>query len=131
MKKVLFVLFTAFIPLIAVPQSCSVQIQTFSTVTCNGYCDGIISAIATGVPPFNYVWTNHVSTDSAASALCAGTYSVTVSDNNGCSSTSTFVLTEPKLLFASATTTDVTCHGGSNGSIVTTVTGGTLPYAYF
>jgi len=43
-----------------------------------------ISSVSGGTPPYNYNWTPSGGTDSTASGLTVGTYTVTVTDNNGC-----------------------------------------------
>jgi hypothetical protein len=69
--------------------------------------------------------------------LTAGTYTVTVTDVNGCSTTSTFTLTQPAVLektdFSSPTFAcgyNISCNGGNNGSINLTATGGADCVAY-
>ena len=58
-------------------------------------------------------------------------YTVTVRDANNCTSSTSVTLTEPAVLAATTTSTDVKCFGGNDGSAtVETVTGGTTPYAY-
>src|SRR5690606_32334068 len=60
----------------------------------------------------------------------AGTYIVTVTDANSCTDTASVTITEPTALSASAITTNVSCNGGSNGTVDLTVTGGTAPYTF-
>ena len=75
------------------------------------------------------MWSNGATT-ATASGLLAGTYTVTITDANGCTDTEIATLTEPALLVLSTTSTNVTCNGGLDGSIDLTVAGGTLPYSY-
>ncbi|MGB5943846.1 MAG: T9SS type A sorting domain-containing protein [Leeuwenhoekiella sp.] len=99
-------------------------------VSCNGGNDGIIELDATGGNvPYSYSWSNGATT-STISGLEAGTYNVTVTDANGCTSTSTVTINEPDVLEASATETKVSCNGGADGAIDLQVTGGTAPYTY-
>ena len=60
----------------------------------------------------------------------AGSYSYTVTDANGCTSTVNLSITEPSILTLSLTTNDVTCNGANNGTIQANVAGGTSPYTY-
>src|SRR5690606_18715152 len=66
-----------------------------------------------------------------ATVLAAGTYIVSVTDENGCADTQSFTITEPDAIVASASAqTEVSCNGGSNGSATVAVTGGTGDYTY-
>jgi gliding motility-associated-like protein len=110
-------------PVISVP-------GTTIDVSCNGGSDGSIDITpAGGTPPYTYLWSNGaVSQD--ISALIAGTYSVTVTDANSCTKNVSFTINQPSAISVSGTTVDVSCNGGSNGSIDITPAGGTPPYTY-
>ena len=63
--------------------------------------------------------------------LSAGVHSVTITDANSCSLTQTFSITQPlAVLAASATSSAVSCFGGSNGTATVIATGGTAPYNF-
>lgn len=95
-----------------------------SNVTCNGACDGLITAVAAGgTPPYTYVF-------NPPNASCAGTYTVIVSDANGCIVSSTATITEPTAITATMTTTPVSTPGGSDGSGTASANGGVPPYTY-
>ena len=65
----------------------------------NGVCDGTTSSVtAGGTAPYTYSWTGGAGTNATASALCAGTYTVTVTDAEGCTATDSYTVTEPALL---------------------------------
>lgn len=100
--------------------------------TCNGDCDGI--AVANGVggtPGYMYSWnTTPVQNNSLAAGLCAGTYIITVIDANGCSDTSSVVVSNPTVLTTVSVPTSPTCNGVCDGSITTTPNGGNAPYTY-
>jgi hypothetical protein len=90
-----------------------------------------------GVSPWDYVWSNGSSTINTASttntisALNAGAYSVTVTDNNGCSSTKIINVNNTGAPTISIIAhTDVTCNGGNDGSLTASVSGGTPNYTY-
>ncbi|GLB50763.1 T9SS type A sorting domain-containing protein [Neptunitalea lumnitzerae] len=98
--------------------------------SCNGGMDGSASVTANGgTAPYTYAWSNG---DTAATAtnLAAGTYSVDVTDANGCIASETIVITEPTPITTSTATTMVSCNGGNDGSATVTVNDGTAPYTY-
>ncbi len=66
-----------------------------AAISCNGTCDGAAAAIgAGGTAPYTYRWSDGQVTDTA-SALCAGVYTVTITDNNGCFTSSSITIIEP------------------------------------
>lgn len=106
-----------------------------SNISCSSNCDGDITVLVTGgYRPYKYTWSPNVSTDSTANGLCAGSYTITVTDSNGCSTVVTTALTAPPPLTDTLTLSDysgypVSC-AGSDGTITITVSGGTRPYQY-
>src|SRR5690606_38890886 len=63
--------------------------------------------------------------------LASGTYSLTVHDVNGCNATASFTLVAPPAIsIGLIATTLPSCQGGADGSLGTTISGGTPPYAY-
>ncbi|MCF8457796.1 MAG: T9SS type A sorting domain-containing protein [Bacteroidales bacterium] len=103
---------------------------TITNVSCFGGFDGVILITPTGgTAPYSYLWTTNATTNSI-SGLSIGTYGVQVVDVNGCSIIQYYTVTEPVVLSASLVASDVTCNGGNDGSIVSTVSGGTMPYTY-
>jgi hypothetical protein len=111
----------------------SVNLAVSATSTnpnCNGGTTGSITLTPTGgTSPYTYNWGGGITTQNRT-ALAAGTYTVTVTDANNCTTTLTRTITQPTALNLSTTTTQVTCVGGTNGAIDLTVTGGTSPYTY-
>jgi hypothetical protein len=105
-----------------------------TNVSCNGGNDGgndgtIDLSVSGGTAPYTYLWNNTATTEDLT-GLTAGTYSVTVTDANGCTTTESVTLTEPTMLSALATATNVSCNGGNDGTVDLSVTGGTAPYTY-
>ncbi len=99
--------------------------------SCNGNNDGAVALIINGgTAPFSYNWSNGIANTNIANNLLAGNYSVTVTDVNNCSAVTTAVVTQPTSISASLVSTDLNCFGSNNGSISTSVTGGTAPYNY-
>jgi hypothetical protein len=109
---------------------------TPTNVSCNGSCNGNITSTPTGgTLPYTYLWTktgdaSFTRTTPVVSSLCAGTYTLTVTDKNGCTSSASKDITEPAVLsISNATVINQTCNNGThNGSIVISVAGGTPPY---
>jgi PKD repeat protein len=98
---------------------------------CNGECIGTASVLAGGgTPPYTYSWLGIGQTNSNATNLCAGTYSVVAVDVRGCSSVNTVVITEPPTINITGNVTDVLCNSGNTGAISVTVSGGTPVYQY-
>ena len=106
----------------------------FSTtnISCNGYNDGsIIVTVSSGTPPFQYSLGGGLSqTNGTFLGLTAGTYSVDVTDANGCMIFQTVVINEPNPLFVNAFLTDISCFGYCDGSAFSMPSGGTPPYSY-
>lgn len=101
-----------------------------SNVTVNGGSDGGASASASGgTVPYTYLWSNGA-TNASITGVMAGTYTVTVADNNACTNSSSVTITEPAAISLSATVTDITCNGANDGMIDLSVMNGTTPYAY-
>ena len=102
-----------------------------SNVTCNGFSDGGATASGTGgTMPYTYLWSNSATTASITGVM-AGTYTVTVTDNNGCTATSSSSITEPTALtVVSSVSNNVSCNGGSDGAAVAFGSGGVMPYTY-
>ncbi len=97
---------------------------------CFGNATGAIDLmVSNATEPVTYVW-NTGATDQDLAGIPAGTYSVVVTDSNGCSENSSITVGQPALLAASIQVTDVSCLGGNNGSANLTVTGGTSPYIF-
>ncbi len=105
---------------------------TVNNVSCNGGGNGSAQVIASGgTPGYTYSWAPSGGTGATATGLAAGTYTVTVTDANLCSTTRSFTITQPSALVASAGgQTNVSCNGGANGTATVSVTGGTGAYTY-
>lgn len=100
--------------------------------TCNGSCDGEATVTATGgTAPYSYQWNDPASqTGPTATGLCAGIYSVVVTDANNCVSITTVTITQPNALSVFTTRNDPVCFGVCNGAATAFASGGTFPYTY-
>ncbi|MCC7303416.1 MAG: gliding motility-associated C-terminal domain-containing protein, partial [Bacteroidia bacterium] len=79
---------------------------------------------------YTYLWSSG-GTNATENGLVTGTYTVTITDANGCTLTATaFVPDAPGPQAAINAQTNVSCFGGNNGDATVTVTGGTAPFTY-
>ncbi|NNF01397.1 MAG: T9SS type A sorting domain-containing protein, partial [Bacteroidia bacterium] len=101
-----------------------------TNVDCNGNATGSADLTVTGgTTTYTYLWSNGVTTEDQ-SGLTAGTYTVTVTDANLCTTTCSVTISEPAVLACSIAGTNVDCNGNATGSADLTVTGGTTAYTY-
>ncbi|MBI4649080.1 MAG: hypothetical protein HY738_21445, partial [Bacteroidia bacterium] len=112
------------------PANLMVAVVANIDASCNGSCDGMaIVQAGGGTQPYSFVWSNS-DTGNQAQNLCAGSYSVTVTDANGCTKIKQSSIGEPAYISVFADITDVSCYGGSDGIINLSSTGGIGPYSY-
>ncbi len=106
-------------------------ISTSGNVNCNGGNNGTASITASGgTSPYTYTWNNTQNTANATN-LSAGTYTVTVTDANGCTQTATVTITQPTALTSGiSASANPNCNGANNGSATVTAGGGTTGYTY-
>jgi gliding motility-associated-like protein len=87
--------------------------------------------ISPGVFDYNYAWTGpngFTSSNKNLSAIFAGTYNLTVTDNSGCAKMLSVIVTQSSEIIIKATTTVINCYGDNNASISIVVSGGNTPY---
>jgi len=108
-----------------------------ANVSCPGSSDGAIDLSVSGAaPPYSYAWTGPDGSAFASediSGLEAGAYAVTITDANGCSTSTDVALSAPtamniQLVPSDHNGTAISCLGGSNGTISTGINGGNAPY---
>ncbi len=118
---------------VTVPNAASPAIVVSGTtaVTCFGGADGTATTVTTGgTAPYTYAWALTGGTGSVGTGMIAGNYTVTVTDANGCTATATTIITEPTLVTATSSTTDVICNAGATGTATAVGAGGIGPYTY-
>jgi len=110
----------------------SISITSSTNVNCFGGNNGTATASASGgTGALTYSWAPSGGNGTIGTGLTAGTYTVTVTDVNGCSVNTTVVITQPTQLTAAvSTSTNINCFGGNNGSATVTAAGGTTGYTY-
>lgn len=117
--------------LVGLAAGLNINSSPVTNVSCFGACDGSLTATGSAsVPPYSYSWAPSGGNASTASNLCPGTYTVTVTDANGCWNTASFTVTEPTLLTAATTSTPPVICDGATTNLSGSGAGGTVAYAY-
>ncbi len=93
----------------------------------NGAASATVSG---GTAGYSYLWNNNATT-ADISGLAPGTYTVIVTDANGCTTSQSVIVNQYNCaLAANIQTTNVSCFGGNNGTALINLTGGTAPINY-
>lgn len=114
-----------------VEPSALIVLADTNNVNCSGASDASIKlTVSGGIAPYSYNWSNSSKTDSIGN-LAGGTYSVSITDQNSCSITRSYRLTNPNPIQLNATVANIGCGSSAKGgSIRLAATGGTLPYSF-
>ena len=114
------------------PSSIVVTNISMQSVGCFGANNGAATVMALGgVGNISYAWDdNNLQTTPTATNLSAGTYAVTVTDANGCNTSTSIVVTQPNALTVSSLTTNASCLNAGDGTATAQAMGGTSPYQY-
>ncbi len=97
---------------------------------CYGSATGSVTTNVTGgTPGYTYLWSNAV-TNSSITSEDAGDYTVTATDNVGCTASASFVIGQPSRIFTTMLFDEPTCYGAGNGSVSVVAEQGVLPYTY-
>jgi large repetitive protein len=110
-------------------------IPGFQDETCFGACDGfVVVAPGGGTSPYNFSWSGPsgiVGTSTVVNSLCVGTYTVTVTDNNGCVVVAPTTVGGPtQVVITAINTTPELCPFDCQGTITIMASGGTGGYQY-
>ncbi|HXB12501.1 MAG TPA: SprB repeat-containing protein, partial [Bacteroidia bacterium] len=106
----------------------------YNDTVCTGSCTGVLSfAFAGGgTAPYTFVWSNG-QTNYTATGLCAGSYTGTITDADGCSASETasvVIHSNIPTFTVVPTITNATCAGSSDGSISLACSGPTAPFRF-
>ncbi|MBL4654435.1 MAG: SprB repeat-containing protein [Bacteroidia bacterium] len=97
-----------------------------TNTSCGGGCTGSIDLTVTGgATPYTYSWSNNATTQDVNS-VCAGTYTVTVTENGGCDSIMTFNVTSPAGMTLNMQGSLATCNCPCPGTVWAVPSGGDL-----
>lgn len=102
-------------------------------VSCYASCNGSATVTAiSGYPPFTYLWDSGAGSQTTADAdsLCAGTFSVTITDSFGNQSSASITISEPAILLDSTSFNNAQCDTCANGTASVWGIGGTPPYFF-
>jgi len=103
---------------------------TATSVSCASSAEADIDLeVSGGTPPYDYLWSNFVFTQDQTD-VPAGTYTVIITDDNGCTHTDRVTISAAAGLSATFNTIDVSCFGKTDGQIEIVMSGGTAPYNY-
>jgi hypothetical protein len=118
-------------------EACSVPAlnANLTNISCRNTNTGSIDLVLSGgSSPFTYSWTGSAftSTTEDINNRTAGTYSVTVTANGGCTATGSYTLTQPATTLSGSVSSksNVLCQGGSSGSVTVSGSGSVPPYSY-
>ena len=97
---------------------------------CNTGSGSATAFASNGATPYTYLWSPSGGTNPSASSLSAGTYTITVTENGGCTASASVKITEAGLPTAYTSVSDIYCRGYNWGEVKAWVNGGTQPYPY-
>lgn len=104
--------------------------NTSENIACFGASTGAINVTAAGgTAPYSYNW-GAQGTSEDLSNVTSGNYTVTVTDDHGCTTTSSATLSQPTEIAFVKDSTNIFCFGDNSGMANVAVTGGVGPYAY-
>ena len=120
--------------IVSEPSLISVNTSIVSIPSCFGANDGIIFALANGgTGTLSYMWTNNINNDTTYNdtvfTAIAARYTCTVTDSNGCTIISGLLnVSQPSIINAQMTNTNVSCNGLSDGATTLNISGGDQNY---
>ena len=101
-----------------------------SDASCFGANDGGIDVTTVGgAAPISYQWSAGDITEDII-GVAAGTYSLTIIDNDGCDTTFTATVSEPPVIDLIISSNDPSCGDEDGAAIVNVLSGGTSPFSY-
>jgi gliding motility-associated-like protein len=117
-------------PAIIVNEVSQHNLKCFNDGTGDIYISTADTAGATGTHTMTYIWSGGAGTAQDLTNVQAGGYSVTVTDQFGCTGAASYTLTQPQAITASTAVTDPHCFGYNDGTASVTPSGGSGAYHY-
>ena len=118
--------------LLECPVLVTVNTIDVQAILCFGAATGAATVQAQGgAMPYSYQWNDsNQQFFQQAVNLTSGSYTVTVTDSNGCTVSATATVPQPNLLTTSINSTNVLCFNASSGSASANPLGGTAPFTF-
>ncbi|MFH1320188.1 MAG: hypothetical protein ABII90_05975, partial [Bacteroidota bacterium] len=108
----------------------AIVLDSVIDVSCNSGSDGAIYiSVSGGLLPYSYLWSDSATTEDNT-GLSANSYSITVTDSNGCFVIDTIITNEPAAIFYSSGVNEISCFGVCDGNATEIPSGGTPPYTF-
>lgn len=105
-------------------------VESIQDLGCSGQPNGSIKLNVTGgLAPYTFKW-NNGSTGKDLNNITAGTYSILITDQTGCSFQASYTVEEASSMNIEETLQHESCAGSANGEILVKVSGGSAPYTY-
>jgi len=112
------------------PDSIAIQYTDTTHVVCNGICSGMARVAAIGgISPYQYTWVNGSLHDSIFN-ICAGIYTLTVTDQNQCTKTGSIQIMDTSSFEANTSLIMARCYLECNGQAAIIASAGVPPYTY-
>lgn len=120
---------TTFVASVTEPSLVEVIVDEVAAASCFGICDGTIRVSGIGgTGNYTFAWSNG-SSSAMNIDLCAGDYTVTVTDENDCEAEMMITITEPEEFIATAIQTQaVSCFEGGDGQATVTTNGNPIAF---
>jgi hypothetical protein len=117
-------------PVVVSSTSCAITTNTNSiNATCNASNGSASVSVSGGTAPYTYLWNNGNNTANINN-VAAGSYTVTVTDANNCSSVRTVTVSSTNTTLTATSNTQNASCGSTNGSATVSPTNGTAPYSF-
>jgi hypothetical protein len=116
---------------VAEPQVLAV-VAVGTDITCNNYNDGTITLTITGgTTPYSHQWVDDNLASQDRIGLSANTYTVVITDDNGCIASDFVTISNPAPIVLSSLSSPVSCNAGTDGELEVSITsGGVAPFSY-
>lgn len=123
---------TTFVVNILEPEPLEVSLLDQQDASCFSFCDGTVEVAAQGgTGDYQFAWSGGLDGVANPAGICAGNYSLTVTDENGCTAELEITLDEPAEFVASLSVDQpISCFEGTDGVISVSTNGNPASYAW-